>query len=69
MGALAVNRIADAVLPLVGGNSVSALNLIQNARNAYIVAIVLADVCLLIYWGVSAQRKERQESPSPVFFG
>jgi hypothetical protein len=66
-GALAVNKVADALTPYLGSD-VRALNTVTSARNAYIVAVVLVDVLLLVYWGVSAQRKESQESPSGVYF-
>jgi hypothetical protein len=66
VGALAVNRIADALTPFIS-NNVQALALVQNCRNAYIVGVVLVDISLIVYWGVSAQRKERQESPMPVY--
>jgi len=72
VGALAVNKIADDVVAMnIPGfsNSIQALNLVQTARNAYIVAIVLVDILLLIYLFVSAQRKETQDSPTQgVYF-
>lgn len=69
IGALMVNRVADALTPFLGGSNTQALTVVTNARNAYIVGIVLVDICLIIYLAVSAQRKESQETPIPgVFF-
>ena len=71
VGALAVNKIADDVVAMnIPGfsNNIQALNLVQTARNAYIIAVVLTDVMLLVYWAVSAQRKESQEQPAGVYF-
>ena len=65
VGALAVNETADALGPYATDQR--AINLIESCRNAYIVAIVLVDVLLLVWWGVSAQRKESQEDPMPFF--
>jgi hypothetical protein len=62
VGALCVNQIADALTPYLGSD-VRATNLVLTCRNAYIVSIVLADVMLIIWWAVSAQRRETQESP------
>ena len=62
VGALTVNQIADAVTPDVGSD-VRAYDLVQNCRNVYIVTVVLADVLMLVWWAVSAQRKESQEAP------
>ena len=62
VGALCVNQIADALTPYLGSD-VRATNLVLTCRNAYIVSIVLADIMLIIWWAVNAQRVERQESP------
>ena len=62
VGALAVNQVADALTPYMGSD-VRATNLVLTCRNAYIVSIVLADIMLIIWWAVNAQRVERQESP------
>jgi hypothetical protein len=66
VGALSINRIADAVQPYLGSD-VRAINLVEQCRNAYIVSVVLADVMLIIWWGVSAQRRESQESPRAYY--
>ena len=63
IGALMINRIADAVQPFIADN-VDALGVVESARNTYIIGVVLTDIALLVYWGVSAQRKERQSSPA-----
>ena len=63
VGALAVNRIADALSPFTSGD-IRATALVETARNAYILSIVLVDITLLVYWAVSAQRKESQEQPA-----
>jgi len=62
VGALSINKIADAVAPYVGSD-VRAYDLVQNCRNVYIVTIVLADVLLIVWLFVSAQRRESQEAP------
>ena len=62
VGALAVNQVADALTPYMGSD-VRATNLVLTCRNAYIVSIVLADIMLIIWWAVSAQRRESQENP------
>ena len=62
VGALCVNQVADALTPYMGSD-VRAINLVETCRNAYIVSIVLADIMLIIWWAVSAQRRESQENP------
>ena len=63
VGALATSRVADALTPFVGSN-VRALAVINNARNAYIVGLVVLNISLIAYLFISAQRKESQESPA-----
>lgn len=67
VGALAVNKVADALTPFVSDNT-EALNVVTNARNSYIIGVVLVDLSLLGYWAVSAQRKESVESPPSGVF-
>jgi hypothetical protein len=62
-GAIVVNRTFDAFQPWFAISDPRALVLAQNAVNAYGVSIVITDVCFLIWWGLSAQKKESQESP------
>jgi len=40
----------------------------SNAVNVYGVVIVVVDVLLLVWWGISAQRVESEESPVDVVF-
>ena len=62
VGMLSVNRIADAVAPFLG-HDVRAANLVAQCRTSLAVGVVLSIVMVLVYWAVSAQRRERQESP------
>ena len=66
VGALAVNKIADAVTPYVGSD-IRALNLVTSCRNVYIVSVVVADISLVVWLFISAQRKESQEAPQMYF--
>jgi len=61
VGALIVNRTFDALVPYMDEDP-RVLILNQNAVNAYGVSIVIVDVLLLVWWGLSAQKVESQES-------
>ena len=67
IGALITNEVADALRPLIAGNT-PALGVVQSALTAYIVGIVFCDICLLIWCEVSAQKKESQEYPNQGVF-
>ena len=67
VGALCVAKVADALTPFVSDNT-EALNVVTNARNAYIIGIVICDISFLAYWGVSAQRKGSVEQPNSGVF-
>ena len=66
VGMLSANRIADAITPYMGPD-VRATNLIQECRNALAVSVVLSIVMVLVWWAVSAQRRESQENAMPYF--
>jgi type VI protein secretion system component VasK len=66
VGALVVNRVFDAFTPLLNAGDPRALIAAQNAVNAYGVSIVVIDILLLVYWAISAQRIESEESPAGV---
>jgi hypothetical protein len=66
VGLLSVNRIADAVAPFVVGD-IRATNLVAQCRTSLVVGIVLSIVLVIVYWAVSAQRRESQESPQTYF--
>ena len=69
IGALIVNRTFDALAPYFAVGDPRALITAQNAVNTYGVVIVFVDILLLVWWGISAQRVESEESPGPeVFF-
>ncbi len=68
VGALIVNSTFDALVPYFPVSDPRALATAQNAVAAYGVVIVVVDVLLLVWWGVSAQRVESQESPTGVAF-
>jgi hypothetical protein len=61
-GALIVGRTFDAFQPWFAISDPRSLILAQNAVNAYGVSIIITDVCFLIWWGLSAQKKESVES-------
>jgi hypothetical protein len=60
VGALAVNQVGDAMAQYA--TDIRASNLITSCRNVYIVSVVLVDVLLLVWWGVSAQEKDPDAS-------
>jgi uncharacterized BrkB/YihY/UPF0761 family membrane protein len=66
VGMLSANKIADAILPYMGSD-IRASNLVQECRNALAISVVLSIVMVLIWWGVSAQRRESQEAPLPYY--
>jgi len=66
VGALIVNRTFDALAPYFAVGDPRALITAQNAVNIYGVVIVVVDVLLLVWWGISAQRVESQETPMEV---
>jgi hypothetical protein len=66
VGALIVNRFFDALLPTMLLCDPQVLIVNQNAVNAYGISIIPVDVCFLIWWAVSAQKKEVvEEDVSP----
>lgn len=67
-GALIVNRVFDAFQPWYAVSDPRALAVSQTALNAYAVSIVVVDVLLLVWWGLSAFKTESQESPVGVSF-
>jgi uncharacterized membrane protein len=66
VGMLSVARIADAVAPFLG-HDVRAANLVAQCRTSLVVGVVLSIVMVLVFWAVSAQRRETQESPQQYF--
>jgi hypothetical protein len=68
VGALIVNRTFDALTPYFSGADPRGLLAASNAVNVYGVVIVVVDVLLLVWWGISAQRVESEESPVDVVF-
>jgi hypothetical protein len=60
-GALVVNRTYDAFAPIFARMDVESQIISQHAVNAYGVSIVVVDVLLLVWWGLSAQKVESQE--------
>jgi hypothetical protein len=68
VGALIVNQTFDALVPYFSGADPRGLLAASNAVNVYGVVIVVVDVLLLVWWGISAQRVESEESPVDVVF-
>jgi hypothetical protein len=62
-GALIINKTFDAFMPWLTVADPRALVLSQNALNAYGVSIVITDIAFLVWWGLSASKRESQESP------
>lgn len=60
-GALVVNRTFDAFLPIFNRMDVETRIISEHALNIYGVSILVVDLLLLVWWGLSAQRVERQE--------
>jgi hypothetical protein len=69
IGALIVNRTFDSLLPYIMQCDPRVLAISQSALNAYAVVIVIVDVGLLVWWGLSAQKKESVESPGGYYGG
>lgn len=69
IGALIVNRVFDALYPYSILCDPRVLAIQQSALNAYAVIIVIIDVGLLVWWGLSSQRKESVESPAGAYYG
>jgi hypothetical protein len=63
IGAVIVNKTFDAFQPWFAQADPRALVLSQNAVNAYGIAIIPVDILLLVWWGLSAQKKDSQDSP------
>lgn len=61
--AMVVNRVFDAFLPIfmLPEMDPRALAVSQTALNAFAVSIVIVDILLLVWWGLSAQKVESQE--------
>jgi hypothetical protein len=66
VGALIVNQTFDALVPYFPAGDPRGLYAAQNAVNMYGVMIVVVDVLFLVWWGISAQRVESEESPMEV---
>lgn len=64
LGALIVNKTFDAFQPWFAISDPRALVVAQNAITAYGVSIIPVDGALMLWWFLSAQKKESQESPS-----
>lgn len=64
VGALVVNQTFDALTPFFALGDPRAFVTAQNAVNIYGVVIVVVDSLLLVWWGISAQRVESEESPA-----
>jgi len=62
VGALVVNRVFDTFVPYFVPLDPRALATAQNAVTTYGVVIVCVDILLLVYWGISAQRVESEET-------
>jgi cellulose biosynthesis protein BcsQ len=65
--ALIVNRVFDGFYPILLDCDPRALATSQSALNAFGVSIVVVDVMFLVWWGLSSQRIESQESPAGGF--
>lgn len=59
--AVIVNRVFDGFLPILVTCDPRALATTQSAMNAFAVSIVIVDLLLLLWWGLSAQKVESQE--------
>lgn len=64
VGALIVNQTFDALLPYFLVGDPRALVTAQSAVTNYGIVIVVVDALLLVWWGISAQRVESEESPA-----
>lgn len=67
VGALIVSRTYDGLLPYIMDSDPRVLAISQSALNAYAVTIIIVDVGLLVWWGLSAQKKESVESPGAYY--
>lgn len=67
VGALIVNRTFDGLASTFAECDPRVLTLSQNAVNAYAVSIVVVDVLLLVWWGLSAQKKEVVDEPAGYY--
>ena len=64
IGALIVNKTFDQLQGIIATCDPQVASISQNAVNGFGVMIVIIDVGLVIWWGLSAQRVESQESPA-----
>lgn len=62
VGALIVGKTFDAFAPWFAISDPRALIVAQNAVNAYGVSIIVVDILFLVWAGLSAQKRESQES-------
>jgi hypothetical protein len=69
MGALVLNKTFDAFGPWFAISDPRALIVSQQAMTAYAISIVIVDVLLLVWWGLSSQKRESQESPGQTYYG
>lgn len=69
VGAMIVNRTFDSLLPFIMESDPRVLAICQSSINAYAFVIVIVDVGMLVWWGLSAQKKESVESPANYYGG
>jgi hypothetical protein len=67
VGALIVNRTFDGLLPTLQECDPRVLALSQGVLTAYAVSIIVVDVLLLVWWGLSAQKKEVVDEPAGYY--
>jgi len=65
--ALILNRVADSMSAYTSADPHVAL-ISANTVNTFGVVIVVVDGLLILWWGLSAFRKERQEIPSSTYY-
>jgi hypothetical protein len=66
-GALIVNRTFDGLAGIIAECDPRVLALSQGVLNAYAVSIIVVDVLLLVWWGLSAQKKEVVDEPAGYY--
>jgi hypothetical protein len=69
VGALILNKTFDAFMPWFAISNPRAYIVSQQAMTAYAISIVITDILLLVWWGLSSQKRESQESPGQTYYG
>lgn len=64
MGALIISLTHDNLASIIAVCDPRVGGVASNVLNAYGVCIIVVDVLLVVWWGLSAQRKESQEEPA-----